>query len=391
MLPTSTPEDAGMDSAQLERAFGLLGQWVEEGVLPGATALVARRGLVVARAWVGNAAKPPAARPIDAQTLFAAASVTKPFTAAAILRLVERGVVSLDQPVRELLPEFQAPGTEAITLRHCLTHTSGLPEHCPDNEAIRRQQGGLDAFVRSYCRGTPRVPPGTAWAYSNYGFGLAGEVVSRVSGRDYSTVVAEEILTPLGMRDSYLRPPEAVWDRIAWVRLPEEEASEHERFNSPYFRRLGIPWGGLYTTPDDLAVFAQAFLSGGTWEGRRILSPASVRAMRRNQLQAPAGVTAAWQAASWGLGWDVKGSKARHHSGALTSAQTFGHAEGPPWSSRRPINTPAIPETLRFTTTGAAVFLISRWRRCAPSPEGVGRRAASRQAPGPDRGKESAR
>jgi len=314
-----------MDSAQLTRAFGLLGQWVEEGVLPGATALVARRGTVVGRGWAGNAAKPPATRPIDAQTLFAVASVTKPFTATAIMRLVERGLVSLDQPVRELLAEFQAPGTEAITLRHFLTHTSGLPEYCEDNEAIRRQHGGLDAFVRSYCRGTPRFTPGTAWAYSNYGFGLAGEVVSRVSGRDYHTFVAEEILTPLGMQDSYLRPPETVWERIAWVRLPEEEASDHERYNSPYFRQLGIPWGGLYTTPDDLAVFAQAFLNGGTAQGRRILSPASVRAMTRNQLQTPPGITGAWQAASWGLGWDVKGAKARHHSGALTSACTFGH------------------------------------------------------------------
>ena len=325
VLPASTPEDAGLDAAQLARAFGLLGQWVEEGVLPGATALVARRGTVVGRAWLGNAAKPPGTRPIDAQTLFAAASITKPFTATAILELVERGLISLDQPVRELLPEFQAPGTEAITLRHFLTHTSGLPEYCEDNEAIRREQGGLDAFFQSYCRGTPRFAPGSAWAYSNYGFGLAGEVVSRVSGRDYHTVVAKEILAPLGMKTSYLRPPEAVWDRIAWVRLREEEASDHERYNSPYFRRLGIPWGGLYTTPDDLAVFAQAFLEGGTYAGRRILSPASVRAMTRNQLQAPAGITAAWQAASWGLGWDVKGPKARHQSGALTSARTFGH------------------------------------------------------------------
>jgi CubicO group peptidase (beta-lactamase class C family) len=329
MLPTGKPEDVEMDPARLQRAFDLLRDWVEDGTLPGATALVARRGVVVGRCWFGDAVREPARRPVGPDTLFAVASVTKPFTATAVMQLVERGVLSLNQPVHEILPEFAGPGKERITLRHFLTHTSGLPEYADDNQEIRRRHLGLEAFVRSYCRGTTLFPPGTQWSYSNYGFGLAGEIVARLSGRGYHEYVAEEILGPLGMRNSFLQPPESLWDRIAWVWLPEEPHTDHERYNSAYFRRLGIPWGGLYSTPEDLAVFAQAFLEGGHWRGRRIVSPATAREMTRNQLGEAIGEAAgpgrAWRAASWGLGWDVKSTKARHHSGSLTSAATFGH------------------------------------------------------------------
>ncbi len=327
MLPTEKPEDVGMDGHRLERAFALLRAWVDDGTLPGAAALVARHGTVVGRCAFGNAAKTPARRAMSTDTLFAVASITKPFTATAIMQLVEAGCISLDHPVQELLPEFSAAGTEAITLRHFLTHTSGLPEYCPDNEAIRAQQLGLDAFVRSYCRGIPATAPGQAWSYSNYGFGLAGEIIARVTGRTYHAVIIEDILTPLGMRNSFLQPPEAVWDRIAWVWLPDEPDTDHQRYNSGYFRRLGIPWGGLYTTPEDLAVFAHAFLHNGSYDGHRILGPASAREMTRNQLTVPCGnaVARAWDAPSWGLGWDVKGAKARHNSGAMTSPHTFGH------------------------------------------------------------------
>jgi beta-lactamase class C len=328
MLATGKPDDVGMDGARLERAFDLLRGWVDDGTLPGASALVARRGIVVGRRWFGDAARAPERRPIGPETLFAAASITKPCTATAIMQLVERGRFSIDQPVHELLPEFAGHGKEHITLRHFLTHTSGLPEYCEDDGEIRRNHLGLGAFVRSYCRGRLLFPTGSQWSYSNYGFGLAGEIVTRHSGRSYHAFVSEEILDPLGMRDSYLQPPESVWDRIAWVWLPEEPQTDHERYNSPYFRRLGIPWGGLYATPEDLAVFAQTFLLGGAYQGRRIVSPATAREMTRNQLSESIRDTsgvARWRAASWGLGWDVKGQKAPHNSGALTSPATFGH------------------------------------------------------------------
>jgi len=152
MLSTGKPEEVGMDGARLGRAFDLLREWVEDGTLPGASALVARRGVIVGRSWAGDADEAPGRRPVGPDTLFAVASITKPFTATAIMQLAERGRLSIDQPIHELLPEFAGPGKERITLRHFLTHTSGLPEYADDNAEIRRGHLGLDAFVRSYCR-----------------------------------------------------------------------------------------------------------------------------------------------------------------------------------------------------------------------------------------------
>ncbi|HEX2988245.1 MAG TPA: serine hydrolase [Chloroflexota bacterium] len=159
--------------------------------------------------------------------------------------------------------------------------------------------------------------------------GLTGEIISRLSGRGYHQFMHEEILEPLGMRDSYMLPPEEVWERIATVWAPNEPHTDYERYNSPYFRKLGIPWGCLYTTPEDLALFGQMFLTEGRSVGGRIISPATAREMTRDQLRGvPGGIASSserWEEASWGLGWDVKGNKAPHSTGALTSPRTFSH------------------------------------------------------------------
>ena len=329
MLPTCSPKEVGISEERLQRAFALLQKWTEDGTLPGATALVARHGRIAGRFYTGWARMEPKPEPVTRDTIFAVASITKPFTATGLMLLVERGLVSLDQPVRTVLPEFVGPSRDGITLRHFLTHTSGLPEYAPNNQEIRRQHLGLDAFVEAYCQGEPLFEPGTRHSYSNYGFGLTGEIIGRLSGRSYHQFIHEEILAPLGMKDSYMQPPEEVWDRIAWVWAPNEPHTDYERYNSPYFRRLGIPWGCLYTTPEDLALFAQMFLTAGKSAAGKIISPATAREMTRDQLRGiPGGIESSaesWRAASWGLGWDVKGHKAPHSTGQLTSPQTFGH------------------------------------------------------------------
>ncbi|MHB1131422.1 MAG: serine hydrolase domain-containing protein [Chloroflexota bacterium] len=329
------PEAEGLDPERLARAFALLRGWVKDGTLPGVSALVARRGMVVGRFWSGLALEEPdpLPMPVAGDTIFAVASITKPLTATAVMLLAERGLLSLDQPVRELLPEFGKgdadPRLARITVRHFLTHTSGLPEYSEENESLRRQRQGLDAFVRAYCRGKPLFDPGSRHSYSNYGYGLLGEIVSRLDARGYHRFVADELLAPLGMVDSFLQPPQTVWPRLAHVSLPTEPRTAYERYNSSYFRRLGIPWGGLYTTPEDLAVFAQLYLDHGRHGDRQLLSPATVRAMTRDHLGGvPGGIASfglSWPSATWGLGWDVKGGKAPHFSGELTSADTFGH------------------------------------------------------------------
>ncbi len=384
---------ASVDPDGLGRAFALLQAWVSAGVFPGVAALVARGGRVAGEAYLGLARRDQG-RPVDAGTVWSLASVTKPFTATAVMLLVERGQLSLDEPLHRLLPEFRhgwdgqesaegrseghageashtpadvkrqpAPGREAVTLRHVLAHCSGLPGFSPDNTELRRAHRPLEDFVASYGRQPLLFPPGAAHYYSNPGILLAAETLGRAlrSGGaalgqaqatpavgHYHPFVQEEILAPLGMSDSTLLPPPA-WDgHIAWVEDTGQEGQDWEAANSPYYRSLGIPWGGLFSRPRDLVRFVDLFLpaAGGRQrigvsagaEGYPLVSPATARAMTAVQFAPPdapadlapelrdsAARTPPLPAVEWGIGWNLKGAKRPYFSGELTSPQTYGH------------------------------------------------------------------
>jgi beta-lactamase class C len=355
--------EAGLDAEALRRAFDLLATWVEADVLPGAAALVTRGGKIAGEAYLGLA-KRSEGRAVDADTVWSLASVTKPFTAGAVLLLVEEGCLSLDEPLYRMLPEFldgqSSPfDRKAVTLRHVLSHCSGLPGFSPDNTALRQAHRPLEDFVRSFGAQPLLFAPGSAHYYSNPGILLAAEAVGRALGgtlgervqgpevRRYHPFVHERILAPLGMGSSGLLPPEE-WDgRIAWVERTGTEGMDWEGANSRYYRTLGIPWGGLYSRPRELVRYVDLFLprarggqrvgvSGG--EGVQLVGPATAQAMTAVQFGPPdappelapelrdsAARTPPLAVVEWGLGWTVKGSKRPHFSGELTSAQTYGH------------------------------------------------------------------
>lgn len=356
--------EAGMAPDSLRRAFGLLETWVEEGVLPGAAAVVTRGGLVAGEAYVGMADR-PRRRPTDSDTIWSLASITKPFTATAAMLLVEAGAFSLDEPLYRLLPDFlAAPETpfdrRAVTLRHAFAHCSGLPGFSEDNLALRKAHRPLEDFFRSFARQPLLFAPGTMHFYSNVGILMAAEVVGRclagALGREVETPAArrlhpfvrESILTPLGMAGSSFCPP-GEWDeRIARVEGTGQEGRDWEMSNSPYYRGLGIPWGGLYSTARDLARFVDLFLPGASGcrrvgmppgeRGARVIGPAAARAMVSAQHappDAPADLAPELRdsapripplsAVEWGIGWEVKGRKRPHWSGELTSAAAYGH------------------------------------------------------------------
>lgn len=362
--------DASCDPDTLRRAFALLDTWVEEGVLPGAAAVVTRHGKVAGSAYAGLAHR-GMRRAVNAGTIWSLASITKPFTATAVMLLVEQGVLSLDEPLYRLLPEFlQAPPSPfdrcAVTLRHVLAHCSGLPGFSEDNVALRQAQRPLEAFVRSFGRQPLLFAPGTAHLYSNAGILLAAEVVGRAlagalgSALDVPAVgrfhgfVHEQMLAPLGMGNSSLLPP-AEWDeRTAWVEDTGQEGQNWEAANSVYYRSLGIPWGGLFSTPSELVRFVDLFLPaaagwprmaaappalGGVRSVRPLVSAATARAMTSVQFAPPdaplslapelrdaAAGTPPLPAVEWGIGWEIKGGKRPHRSGELTSPATYGHA-----------------------------------------------------------------
>jgi beta-lactamase class C len=357
------PADAGFDADQLRRAFGLLEEWTEADVIPGAGALVARGGWIVGEAYVGVANRSEG-RPVKSSTVWSLASVTKPFTATAVMRLVEQGLFSLDEPLCKLVPEFMdAPempfDRRRVTLRHVLAHCSGLPGFSEDNLAIRKRHEPLEGFFRSFARQPLLFEPGTAHFYSNPGILVAAEVAARAldgtlgqrlpvpAVRRLLPYIGEEILAPLGMKWSTLLPPEEWNDRIAWVERSGQEGTDWEGANSAYYRSLGIPWGGLFSRPRELARFVDLFLPlaggrqriGAKHAGAQIVSPATAAAMTNVQFappDAPADLApglrdgAAQSSATspimeWGIGWSVKGAKRPHFTGELTSPATYGH------------------------------------------------------------------
>jgi len=200
--------------------------------------------------------------PVTPDTVFRIASMTKSFTAMSILKLRDEGKLSLDDPVSRYIPAladlpYPTKDSPAITIRHLLTHSEGFPE---DNPWGDRQLAQTDETVREWIRaGIPfSTPPGTAFEYSNYGFGLLGQVVTRAAGKPYADYVRDNILRPLGMNSSTFDMSAVPKDRIALGYRFEDDGwkpepiLEHGAFGA---------MGGLWTTANDLARYVAFLMS----------------------------------------------------------------------------------------------------------------------------------
>ena len=237
--------------------------------------------------------------------------------------LVDRGLISLDDPVSQYIPEFEGGERNRVTVRNLLSHISGLPDMLPQDHDLRRAHAPLSEFVRGATQTPLLYSPGTNFRYHSKGILLAAEIVERVSGQRLRDFEKKEIFDPLGMRRSALGMGE--WKISETVRCetsPNSNQADLEHFgpNSPYWRDMGHPWGGMHSTAPDLAILLQTMLNGGAYGGKRIFSPAGVRAMTSDQnrrLQAP-----------WGLGWALADSLVWNIFGELVSPKTFGHGGG---------------------------------------------------------------
>lgn len=236
----------------IERIFTA---WVERLHAPGAVVGVIIDGqLAFAKtAGVSNVA---ARTPVTAATVFRIASMTKSFTATAILKLRDEGKLSLDDPVARYVPElsglaYPTADSPVLTIRHLLTHSEGFPEDNPwGDRQLARSEDTMSAWMRN---GIPfSTVPGTAYEYSNYGFAILGQIVERVSKQPYDQYVTTNVLVPLGMRDTTFEvsrvPSERVahgyrFDAGAWT---EEQPLPHGTFGA---------MGGLWTTVGDLAKY----------------------------------------------------------------------------------------------------------------------------------------
>ncbi len=319
--------------------------YVDRGLMAGATGVVVTQDAILNFPIVGYADL-EAKKPMRRDTLFWIASTSKAFQAAAIMMLVDDGKVKLDDPVSKYLPDFKpriavkgAGGKEslrepahAITVRMLLNHTSGL-QYADPAVATRTDCCSLAALVARFVSLPLMHEPGTKFAYSNAGPDAASRIVEVVGGKNFETFLNERLLQPLGMKDTTYFPDEAQLARLAvvyWFSPTEKKlvrAPQEVFLTLPYNDRKirHAPGGGLFSTGDDLARFAQMFLARGTFEGRRYLSESAVAEMTRNQLspealatvpQPPGGLDVP---ATYGLGWGVGASGAYFHPGVTST------------------------------------------------------------------------
>jgi CubicO group peptidase (beta-lactamase class C family) len=320
-LRPDAPTAAGVSQVQLERASRLIESEVESGKLGAAAILVARHGRIVLRRGFGRLSAAPDALAVQPDSVFLLASITKPVTACCLMLLVERGLVSLGDPVNHYLPDFQGEERDKVRVRDLLRHTSGLPDMLPENIDLRRAHAPLSEFVR-HVYSTPLLfAPGSEFRYQSMGILLAAEIVEKISGMRLRDFEKQEIFEPLGMKDSSLGlGGRRIGDLVSCAPAPGSSPADDQRFgpNSLYWRDLGCPWGGMHSTTFDLAILLQTFLDGGVYAGRRIFSAATVKAMTSDQnleIKEP-----------WGLGWALGRSHAWNAFGDLVSGRAFGHA-----------------------------------------------------------------
>lgn len=284
-----------MRREEIDKAQALIQSFVDRGEVQ-AAALLVRQGRTEISRGFGKA---------RADTPFLLASITKPMTAAGIMILRDRGELSLQDPVRRYLPEFDGKDRAAITLKHVLTHTSGLPDMVPDNEELRKRHAPLSEFVASTCRTPLLFEPGSKLKYQSMGILLASAVAERVTKTPFRDFLRKELYGPLGMRDTSLGLGGRKIADTARCQVPAETDWD---WNSPYWRDFGAPWGGAHSTVKDVAAFLDAFHGDPP-----IWKPGTSKEMISNQtapLKDP-----------WGIGWMIKPGT----FGRACSARTYGH------------------------------------------------------------------
>lgn len=320
------PKSVGMDPTQLERAYTLIEGWTDSGFMPAAVLHVARHGQTVAQRAFGRISVAPGGPPATQDSIFIIASITKPTTYTALLRLVDEGVVSLSDPVARFIPEFGGPERNAVQVRHIMTHTSGLPDMVPNNVLLRRQHAPFATFIDQICRVPLLFAPGTNISYQSAGTALAAEIVQRVRGKPLREVLAAEVFAPLGMNDTTLGWNPATESRIVEATQPSHLGGSDYDHNSLYWREFGAPWGGLFSTVSDIGRFMEMYRQGGALDGVRILSPATAAAMLSDQTDAMPGIPAPKKLEEgWGLGFRLFRRANPMYFGDLLASGSFGH------------------------------------------------------------------
>jgi uncharacterized protein YbbC (DUF1343 family) len=284
---------------------------IQAGNIPGAVILIGNQGKVVYRQAFGLRALKPKKLPMTADTIFDIASLTKVIaTSTAVAQLVEMGKLKLEDPVSKYWPEFKVNGKEEITARDLLTHYSGLRPALD----LRPMGSGYFTTLSMIEEEKPVLAPGTSFIYSDINFIILGELVSRISGEPLDVYCAGHIFKPLEMKDTGFKPSPLLRPRIAPTQYQHGTTGKMlwGEVHDPIAYSMGGVAGhaGLFSTVDDLAIFAQMVLDGGSRKGVQILSPLMVKKMTTPQSPPD-------KMPLRGLSWDIDSS--------LVSVGSFEH------------------------------------------------------------------
>lgn len=335
---------ASFDPVRLASISAKMNQFVEQGTIAGAVTLLAdRRGIVSVNA-VGYQDF-ELKIPMDVRSIFQVRSMTKTVTATGIMILLEEGRLLLTDPVEKYVPEFRDPvvavvregervvstrkAARPITIYHLLTHTAGT-----SSGSVGERQATLARDVAARSKLPLDFDPGDGFRYSDTGYEVLGRIIEVVSGEPYEDFIAERILRPLRMHDSFFFPPPDKCKRIASHYERTDQGLRRDRhFLNPQWNHIGGcrayadsvphvgPSWGLFSTAHDMAVFYQMVLNGGTYADVRVISPASIQAMTTphtgervggpNELPGPfLPRFNPWERA--GLGWFITGDPRRY-------------------------------------------------------------------------------
>lgn len=312
-LVSAAPAAAGMSGNLNATLDSLVTSALAQGAAPGATLAVGRYGRLVHLKAYGRLDTAVASAPVDVNTIFDMASVTKVMaTTTTAMILEEQGLLDLDRTIASYLPGFNAPDKAPITMRMAMTHRGGLEAFAPLFRTFR----GRGQYLEQINQRPLKAAPGTTTIYSDWEMILTQLVLETITGVPLDRLADEKVFRPLGMTSTRFNPDSSLKVRIApteidtirgglvWGRVHDENADA-----------MGGVAGhaGLFSTAGDAAIFAQMLLNGGQYNGVRIVSAAAVARWTAPQVRG----------SSRALGWDTPSTVSS--AGRFFSPRSFGH------------------------------------------------------------------
>lgn len=277
--------DHGID-LHLDQIDTVVEEEIQAGHFPGAVVLVGRGKQILYQKAFGLAVAEPFQQTMREDTVFDLASLTKPIaTATAIMILIDRGQLDPNDLVRDYMPPFACQGKEEVRIKHLLTHTSGLPAYT-NAAALKDQHGNPcpEEVIEKICSLEARTAPGETFQYSCLGYITLAQIVKVVSGQDIAAFTQTHIFTPLGMKHTTFNPPPGWQDNIAATEIVDDQLLRGTVHDPLAQLRDGISGNaGLFSTAEDMSIYCRMLLNDGSWRGKRILSPATVKMLTTAQ------------------------------------------------------------------------------------------------------------